>query len=147
MNYNSIQNIQHKKRKYDNFTSGNFEKNSHKQTLNPIIRENNGLALSSRNYSLSKEGRIAAANIYKALQLGRNLLISGECNAQKIREEITQAIIQEDILQIDYVSVADTNTLIEISGEIPNDILVSTAVLIENIRLIDNFSYSISPKK
>jgi len=45
MNYNSIQNIQHKKRKYDNFTSGNFEKNSHKQTLNPIIRENKRLRL------------------------------------------------------------------------------------------------------
>ena len=51
------------------------------------------------------------------------------------------------MLQIDYVSVADANTLIEISGTIPDDILVSIAILIENTRLIDNFSYSISLKE
>ena len=75
------------------------------------------------------------------------MLLSGERNAQKIRKEITQAIIHENILQIDYVSVADASTLIEISGDIPNDILVSTAILLENTRLIDNFSYSIPPKE
>ena len=113
----------------------------------PIVRENNGLALSSRNYYLSKKGKVAAANIYKALQVGKNLLISGERDAQKIREGITQIIIHENMLQIDYVSVADANTLIEISGTIPDDILVSIAILIENTRLIDNFSYSIPPKE
>ena len=113
----------------------------------PIVRENNGLALSSRNYYLSKKGKVAAANIYKALQAGKNLLISGERDAQKIREGITQIIIHENMLQIDYVSVADANTLIEISGTIPDDILVSIAILIENTRLIDNFSYSIPPKE
>jgi len=113
----------------------------------PIVRENNGLALSSRNYYLSKKGKVAATNIYKALQAGKNLLISGERDAQKIREGITQIIIHENMLQIDYVSVADANTLIEISGTIPDDILVSIAILIENTRLIDNFSYSIPPKE
>ena len=113
----------------------------------PIVRENNGLALSSRNHYLSKKGKVAAANIYKALQAGKNLLISGERDAQKIREGITQIIIHENMLQIDYVSVADANTLIEISGTIPDDILVSIAILIENTRLIDNFSYSIPPKE
>ena len=110
----------------------------------PIVREDNGLAMSSRNHYLSRVEQQKAANIYKALQEGKSLIISGERDAQVIRENITRTIIQESILQIDYVSVAEAETLLEISGNISNNILVSTAVFIGNIRLIDNFSYSIS---
>ena len=112
----------------------------------PTIRQENGLAISSRNSYLSKSEQKTASIIFQALQNGKNLIISGERNAQIIRDEITK-FIQNTILQIDYVSVADADTLIEISGNISNNILVSIAVFLGKIRLIDNFNYSISSSK
>ena len=110
----------------------------------PIIRQDNGIAMSSRNSYLSTSEQETASIIFQALQDGKNMIISGERNAQVIREKITQALIQDSILQIDYVSVAEAETLIEISGNISKNILVSTAVFIGETRLIDNFSYSAS---
>lgn len=107
----------------------------------PIIREDNGMAMSSRNRYLSLAEHKIAANIYKALQDGKSLIISGERDAQIIREKITRTINQESVLQIDYISVADEETLIEISGDISNNILVSIAVFLGETRLIDNFLY------
>ena len=113
----------------------------------PIIRHNNGLAMSSRNSYLSESEQKAASIIYRSLQEGKNLIISGERNAQTIRDKITQTIMQENLLRIDYVSVTDAETLVEISGNISNNILVSTAVFLGKTRLIDNFSYSVSSNK
>ena len=110
----------------------------------PIIRQDNGIAMSSRNCYLSTSEQETASIIFHALQDGKNLIISGERKAQVIREKITQALIQDSILQIDYVSVAEAETLIEISGNISKNILVSTAVFLGDTRLIDNFSYSVS---
>ena len=100
--------------------------------------------MSSRNCYLSTSEQETASIIFHALQDGKNLIISGERKAQVIREKITQALIQDSILQIDYVSVAEAETLIEISGNISKNILVSTAVFLGDTRLIDNFSYSAS---
>ena len=113
----------------------------------PIIRQDNGIAMSSRNSYLSTSEQETASIIFQALQDGKNMIISGERNAQVIRENITRALIQGSILQIDYVSVAEAETLIEISGNISKNILVSTAVFIGETRLIDNFSYSASSSK
>jgi len=113
----------------------------------PIIRENNGLAMSSRNSYLSKTDQKTASIIYRALEKGKNLIISGERNAGLIREKITETLLQEYMLRIDYVSVAEAETLIEISGNISCNILISVAVFLRETRLIDNFSYSISSSK
>ena len=113
----------------------------------PIIRHNNGLAMSSRNSYLSESDQKAASIIYRSLQDGKNLVISGERNAQTIRDKIIQTIMQENLLHIDYVSITDAETLVEISGNISNNILVSTAVFLGKTRLIDNFSYSVSSNK
>ena len=113
----------------------------------PIIRHNNGLAMSSRNSYLSESEQKAASIIYRSLQDGKNLIISGERNAQTIRDKITRTIMQENLLRIDYVSVTDAETLVEISGNISNNILVSTAVFLGKTRLIDNFSYSLYSNK
>jgi len=109
----------------------------------PIIRQDNGLAMSSRNSYLSESEQEIASIIYTALQDGKNLIISGERDSNIIREKITRAINQESILRIDYVSIADAETLIEISGNISNNILISTAVFFGKTRLIDNFQYSV----
>ena len=113
----------------------------------PIIRENNGLAMSSRNSYLSKTDQKTASRIYRALEKGKNLIISGERNAGVIREKITETLLQEYMLRIDYVSVAEAETLIEISGNISCNILISVAVFLRETRLIDNFIYSISSSK
>ena len=113
----------------------------------PIIREKNGLAMSSRNEYLNNAERIIAAIIQQALQEGKNLIISGERNSKIIRDKIIHTISSEKLLRIDYVSVADSKTLIEISDKIEGDILVSVAVYLGEIRLIDNFSYSESSSR
>ena len=113
----------------------------------PIIREENGLAMSSRNEYLNNAERKIAATIQQALQEGKNLIISGERNSRIIRDKIINTINTEKLLRIDYVSVADSRTLIEISDKIKKDVLISVAVYLGEIRLIDNFNYSILPKK
>ena len=113
----------------------------------PIIREKNGLAMSSRNEYLNNAERIIAAIIQQALQGGKNLIISGERNSKIIRNKIIHTISSEKLLRIDYVSVADSKTLIEISDKIEKDVLISVAVYLGEIRLIDNFSYSMSSSR
>ena len=113
----------------------------------PIIRENSGLAMSSRNSYLSESEQGIASIIYQALEDGKNLIILGERNAQIIREKIKNTINQESILKIDYISVADAETLTEIFGNISGECLISTAVFLGETRLIDNFNQSISPGK
>ena len=108
-----------------------------------IIREKNGLAMSSRNENLNNAELIIAAIIQQALQEGKNLIISGERNSKIIRDKIIHTISSEKLLRIDYVSVADSKTFIEISDKIDGDILISVAVYLGEIRLIDNFSYSV----
>ena len=89
----------------------------------PIIREKNGLAMSSRNNYLSVSERSIAATIYKSLEHGKNIILSGERNSQLIRDIITRSINAENLLQLEYVSVADSTTLLEISGKISGEII------------------------
>ena len=112
-----------------------------------IIREENGLAMSSRNEYLTNAEREIASNIQQALQEGKNLIISGERNSQIIRNKIIHTISAEKLLRIDYVSVADSKTFMEIFDKIEEDVLISIAVYLGEIRLIDNFSYSVSSRR
>ena len=109
----------------------------------PIIREKNGLAMSSRNQNLTNEQRNQASAIFLGLQLGKNLLVEGEKNAQVIRAQIEKKISSESSLTIDYISVADSTTLEEIISEIQRDVLVSVAAYLGKVRLIDNFIFSV----
>ena len=110
----------------------------------PIIREENGLAMSSRNKYLTENEFSVAATIFKALESGKKLLKDGEINVEKLKREITRFIKSEPQFKIDYVSVASGDTLEEFEGELSGDILVSVAVFLGKTRLIDNFTYSAS---
>ena len=110
----------------------------------PIIREENGLAMSSRNKYLTENEFSVAATIFKALESGKKLLKDGEINVEKLKREITRTIKSEPQFKIDYVSVASGDTLEEFEGELSGDILVSVAVFLGKTRLIDNFTYSAS---
>jgi pantoate--beta-alanine ligase len=103
----------------------------------PTVRESDGLAMSSRNIYLSPGERQAATILFKVLTLARQLWRSGEKDAEKIRRQMTSLIQKESLAQIDYVSIADAETLEELNL-IDRPALASLAVRIGKTRLIDN---------
>jgi len=103
----------------------------------PTVREPDGLAMSSRNIYLNPEERQAAVVLYQALNLAQRLYSQGEKDAERIRWEMTALIQKEPLATIDYVSIADTETLEELYTVKP-PALVSLAVRIGKTRLIDN---------
>ena len=109
----------------------------------PIIREEDGLAKSSRNTYLSVEERKAALVLSRSLKLAKDALDNGERNAEKLKEIMINEINKEPLAKIDYVEVVDGEDLTSISGTIEHNILVPMAVYIGKTRLIDNFSYDI----
>ncbi len=103
----------------------------------PTVREPDGLAMSSRNTYLSKEERQAAVVLWKALCLARGQWSTGERDAAVLRREMISLIEREPFANIDYVSVADPETLQEMDT-VGDRALVSLAVRIGKTRLIDN---------
>lgn len=107
----------------------------------PTVREPDGLAMSSRNTYLSPGERQAALVLWQALNLANQLWSEGERNAGKIRQKMKALIGSEPLAQIDYISVADAESLEEL-GEIDRPALVSLAVRVGKTRLIDNIVLS-----
>jgi pantoate--beta-alanine ligase len=103
----------------------------------PTVRESDGLAMSSRNAYLDPEERQAATVLFKALSLAKGLWQNREKDANKIRYQMTSLIEKEPLAKIDYVSIADANTLEELEI-IDHPTLASLAVKIGKTRLIDN---------
>ncbi len=103
----------------------------------PIVREMDGLALSSRNIYLDPRERQASTVLYRSLMLAQGLYAQGERDAEIIRKEIVRLIKTEELARIDYVSIADPATLDELD-EITGKALVSMAVKFGKTRLIDN---------
>ena len=103
----------------------------------PTVREPDGLAMSSRNIYLNPQQRRAALVLYQALSLAQELWAQGEKGAERIRQEMVALIKKEPLAAIDYVSIADTETLDELNTVKP-PALVSLAVRIGKTRLIDN---------
>ncbi|MEE9198180.1 MAG: pantoate--beta-alanine ligase [Dehalococcoidia bacterium] len=105
----------------------------------PTVRETDGLALSSRNAYLSPQERRVAPILWKALTAARELWEGGEQDAEAIRKAMTALIEEESLARVDYVSVADSDTLEELDA-IDRPALVSLAVWIGETRLIDNIT-------
>jgi pantoate--beta-alanine ligase len=103
----------------------------------PTVREPDGLALSSRNIYLSPEERQAALALWEVLNLAQRLHSQGERDASKLRHTIRALIESEPRAKIDYISIADAESLEELE-HIDCPALVSLAVWIGNTRLIDN---------
>ena len=108
----------------------------------PIIREEDGLAKSSRNTYLSKEERKAALVLSRSLGLAKDLLKDGERNANKLKEIIKEEISKEPLAKIDYVEIVDSDSLENVEA-IEKNVLIPIAVYIGKTRLIDNFTYEI----
>jgi pantoate--beta-alanine ligase len=103
----------------------------------PTVREEDGLAMSSRNTYLKREQRQAATVLYRALVLAQELVSRGENDAGAIRLEMKEFIDKEPQATIEYISIADNETLREIH-RIKLPALVSMAVKFGKTRLIDN---------
>ena len=108
----------------------------------PIIREDDGLAKSSRNTYLNPDERKAATVLSKALRTGKQMIESGEKNAEVVKSKITEIISKEPLAKIDYVEITDWNS-IEPVDIIDRSTLCAIAVYIGNTRLIDNFIYEV----
>lgn len=104
----------------------------------PIVREEDGLAKSSRNTYLSEEERKAALILSKAIRLGRSMAEEGEKDAAKIEGVMREVIETEPLAKIDYVSIVDAVS-VEPIRTLRGEVLGAIAVYIGKTRLIDNF--------
>jgi pantoate--beta-alanine ligase len=104
----------------------------------PTVREPDGLAMSSRNAYLSPDERREAPVLYRSLRLGEELLRGGERDAARVTAEVRRIIRSESRGEVDYVSLADGETLREIESVGDGPMLLSLAVRFGATRLIDN---------
>lgn len=104
----------------------------------PIIREEDGLAKSSRNTYLNEEERKAALILSQSLKVGKELIEQGEKDAEAIKKAIYDNIETEPLAKVDYVDVVDFDYIKPIQ-KIEGTTLVAIAVYIGKTRLIDNF--------
>lgn len=107
----------------------------------PIVREEDGLAKSSRNTYLNSEERKAALCLYRAVLKGKETIEKG-CTSGKVVQAMEAIIKQEPLARIDYVSVVDALTMQPVET-VDRDVLIAMAVYIGKTRLIDNFSYEV----
>jgi len=103
----------------------------------PTLRENDGLALSSRNIYLKKDERAQAAALSKALFLAKALVDNGQRNAAVIVNRMKQLILKNKSLKIDYIAIVDLKSLVPLK-KIKQNCLIALAVRIGKTRLIDN---------
>jgi pantoate--beta-alanine ligase len=103
----------------------------------PTVREPDGLAMSSRNVYLSPEERKAALVLSRSLRLAEGMLSEGEKDAEKVRGAMHALINREPRAFIDYISIADGETLEELATIKP-DAVISLAVRFGRTRLLDN---------
>lgn len=104
----------------------------------PIVREEDGLAKSSRNTYLNEEERKAALILSKAVFLGKKMVEDGETSAAAVKEAMIKKIESEPMAKIDYVEAVDGLSMQPVE-EIKAPVLVAMAVYIGKTRLIDNF--------
>jgi len=103
----------------------------------PLVRDDDGLALSSRNTYLSPEERKAALVLSRSLDLAAELIKSGEKRAEVIKNRMLELIQQEPRARVDYVEIVDLRTL-EPLEQVQDNTLIALAVFIGRTRLIDN---------
>lgn len=105
--------------------------------VSPTVREEDGLAKSSRNAYLNVEERKAAPVLYQALQHGKALIEAGERDATRVRSAMLELIEAEPLARVDYCEVVDADSLSPVSY-IEDDVLLAMAVYFGTTRLIDN---------
>ena len=103
----------------------------------PIVREKNGLAMSSRNKYLSQRQRESASTIYKSLKYANALIKSGAKNSSNVKAAIKKMLLKEKDILIDYIKIVNPDSLTN-KNKIDSKVLIALAVKIGRTRLIDN---------
>lgn len=103
----------------------------------PVVREPDGLAMSSRNRYLSPAERLQAVAISQSLSAGRQLIERGERSAAVVRDQMRQVLITAGIERMDYVAVVDAESLAEVNI-ISSRVALLIAAFVGQTRLIDN---------
>jgi pantoate--beta-alanine ligase len=103
----------------------------------PLVREPDGLAMSSRNSYLSPDDRRRATVLVRALRLAADAVTSGERNTSVIRDLLAATFATEPTVRIDYAEIVDADTLQPIE-RLDRDALVALAAFVGKARLIDN---------
>ena len=113
----------------------------------PTVREDSGLAMSSRNSYLKPEEQQAAGVIHRALRKAKETYKSGERNGARLAELVRTTIESEPSARVDYVSVTDAETLEKVDRIDERPILIAVAAYVGKTRLIDNTTLNSSKKK
>jgi len=114
--------------------------------VSPTVREDSGLAISSRNLYLDAEEQQSAAVIHRALKQAKEIYKKGERHAGKIAESVRATIETEPRVRVDYVSVVDAETLEKLDKLDERPMLVAVAAYVGKTRLIDNTMLNKSKK-
>ncbi len=103
----------------------------------PIVREKDGLAMSSRNKYLKEEERKQAVGLFKSLTKGKEVFDSGIKDVKTIKEEVLKVFKEFPLLKLDYLEVVDMNSLKKID-KVEKKALMAIAAFLGKTRLIDN---------
>ncbi len=104
----------------------------------PTRREEDGLAMSSRNTYLTPEQRQKAVVLHRSLMAAKSAYEKGERDATRLRQTVLDVLHAEPLAEVQYVSVADAESLLELEGNTDKRLLISMAVYFGKTRLIDN---------
>jgi pantoate--beta-alanine ligase len=113
----------------------------------PTVREDSGLAISSRNLYLKPEEQHAAGVIHRALKKAKETYKSGERNGARLAELVRTTIENEPSARVDYVSITDAETLEKVDRIDERPVLIAVAAYVGKTRLIDNTTLNSSKKK
>ncbi len=103
----------------------------------PIVRESDGLAMSSRNVYLSEEERVSAGLLSRALDEGRTLIEKGCHNPEDLRQHINKLLQSDPKLQVQYIEIVHPSSLKPLES-LKKPVMIALAVHIGKTRLIDN---------
>ena len=108
----------------------------------PLVREPDGLALSSRNRNLLPEQRRAASVLYRALRAGAGLVESGERDARRLRRVVANTVTNEELVRLEYAEVVGAGDLTPVEV-LSGEVLVAVAARVGGVRLIDNMTVTV----